>query len=73
MSDKDHVREELVQPEPEVLSGEDELPRSPGPAADPFTPEPGPRSGEQRAFKTMRLALIAVAIVVAVVIYAAIR
>jgi hypothetical protein len=60
-----------VQHEPQVLAGEDELPRQPSPPRDPFTPEPGPGPGEGRAFNVMRLAWIAVAIVVAIVLYAA--
>ena len=66
-------KERLVQPEPEVLEGEDELPRQPASQRDPFVPEPAPRPGERRAWRTMRLALIAVAIAVAIVIYAALR
>jgi hypothetical protein len=66
-------RERLVQPEPEVLEGDDELPRQPSPPLDPFTPEPGPRPGERRAFRTLWLALAAVALVTAIVLYAALR
>ena len=65
--------EREVQHEPQVLEGEDELPRQPGPLRDPFTPEPGPAPGERRAFKVMRLAWIVLAIVVAIVLYAALR
>ena len=72
VTEKEHG-EELVQADPEVLQGEDELPRQPAPPLDPYTPEPGPRAGERRAFRTMRIALIAVAVVVAVVVYAALR
>lgn len=75
MSERDDgaEREELVQPYPEVLAGEDELPRQPVMPRDPFVPEPGPRPGEQRAFRVMRLALIVVAILIAIVIYAVLR
>jgi hypothetical protein len=66
-------REELVQKDPEVLQGEDEVPRQPAPPLDPYTPEPGPRPGERRAFRVMRIAVIVIAIVVAIVIYAALR
>ena len=58
---------------PGVLEGDNDLPRQPAPQRDPFVPEPGPRAGEQRAWRTMRLAWIAVAIVVAIVLYAALR
>ncbi len=66
-------REREVQHEPQVLEGEDELPRQPSPPLDPFTPEPGPRSGERRAFRVMWLAILIVLIVVAIVIWAAVR
>jgi hypothetical protein len=67
----DHERE--VQHEPQVLEGEDELPRQPASQRDPFVPEPGPRPGERRAFRVLWLALLVLAIVVAVVIWAAVR
>jgi hypothetical protein len=56
-----------------VLEGEDELPRQPASPLDPFTPEPGPGPGERRAFRVMRLAWIALAIVVAIVLIALFR
>ena len=36
------MTEREVQHEPQVLQGEDELPRQPAPPVDPYTPEPGP-------------------------------
>ncbi len=65
--------EREVQHDPQVLEGDDELPRQPSPPLDPFTPEPGPRPGERRAFGVMRLAWIVVGIVIVIVIYAAFR
>jgi hypothetical protein len=67
--------ERLVEPEPEVLEGDDELPRQPPSPLDPYTPEPDPTHtpGERRAARVMLLSLIPIAIVVAIVIYAAIR
>jgi hypothetical protein len=65
------VTEREIQHDPQVLEGEDEVPRQPASPLDPYTPEPGPGPGERRAFKVMRLAWIVVAIVVAIVIYAA--
>jgi len=65
--------EREIQHEPQVLEGDDELPRQPAPPRDPFTPEPGPRPGEARAFGVMRLAWIPIAILVVIVIVAALR
>jgi hypothetical protein len=67
------MTEREVQHDPQVIQGEDELPRQPAPPLDPFTPEPGPGPGERRAFSVMRLAWIAVAIVVAIVLIALVR
>ncbi|MGH3071698.1 MAG: hypothetical protein ACRDNB_05420 [Gaiellaceae bacterium] len=67
------MSEREVQHDPQVLEGEDELPRQPGPPRDPFTPEPGPGPGERRAFGVMRLAWIVLAIVVAIVLIALFR
>ncbi|HZG35360.1 MAG TPA: hypothetical protein VEY87_05885 [Gaiellaceae bacterium] len=65
--------EREVQHEPQVLQGDDDLPRQPAPPLDPFTPEPGPRPGERRAFNVLRLAWIVVVVGVAVVLYALVR
>lgn len=67
------MTEREVQHDPQVLEGEDELPRQPAPPTDPYTPEPGPGPGERRAFGVMRLAWIAVAIAVAIVLVALLR
>ena len=67
------MSEREVQHDPQVLEGDDELPRQPSPPLDPFTPEPGPGPGERRAFGVMRLAWIVVGIVIVVVLYAALR
>lgn len=67
------MSEREVQHEPQVLEGEDELPRQPAPPLDPYTPEPAPRPGERRAWSVMRLAWIAVAIAVAIVLIALFR
>ena len=58
---------------PGVIEGDDDLPRQPMLQRDPFVPEPGPRPGERRAWRAMRLSWIAVLIVVAIVVYAAFR
>jgi hypothetical protein len=62
--------EREVQHEPQVLEGEDDVPRQPSPPLDPYTPEPGPRAGARRAFRTLAWAWLALAIVVAVVLWA---
>ena len=65
--------EREIQHEPQVLEGDDEVPRLPAPPLDPYTPEPGPRAGEERAFSVMRLAWIPVLIAIAIVVWAALR
>ena len=67
------VTEREVQHDPLVIEGEDEAPHQPASPLDPYTPEPGPGPGEGRAFRVLRLAWIIVAIVIAIVIYAAFR
>ncbi|MBA2474690.1 MAG: hypothetical protein H0V40_01850 [Actinobacteria bacterium] len=66
-------REHEVQHDPQVLEGDDELPRQPAPPLDPYTPEPGPTPGDRRAFRVLRLAAIPILIVVAIVVIAALR
>ena len=67
------TEEREVQHEPQVLEGDDDVPRQPAPPLDPYTPEAGPRAGEERAFSVMRLAWIPVLIVIAIVVWAALR
>jgi hypothetical protein len=62
-----------VQSDPEVEEGDDEFLRQPASPVDPYTPETHPRPGEGRAWATMRLAWIPIAVVVALIIYAAVR
>ena len=52
--------ERPIQDEPVVLEGEDEVPRQPAPPLDPYTPEPGPAPGEERAFNLLRWAWVPV-------------
>jgi hypothetical protein len=73
MPDDASEREIEVQHEPQVLQGDDDLPRQPSSHRDPFVPEPYARPGERRAWRTMRLALVPIAIVVAIVVIAALR
>jgi hypothetical protein len=49
MSEQD--RERMAEAEPMVLEGDDQMPHLPAPPLDPYTPEPGPRPGEGRAFQ----------------------
>ena len=67
------AEEHEVQHEPQVLEGDDELPRQPSSHRDPFVPEPGPRPGERRAFRVMLWSLVPIAVVVAIVVWAAVR
>jgi hypothetical protein len=68
------TEEREVQHEPQVLEGDDELPRQPSPPLDPFTPEPGARPGEQRAFRLLWLAIaILVGVGAVIAIWAGIR
>jgi hypothetical protein len=62
-----------VQHDPQVLEGDDELPRQPSAPVDPYTPETHARPGERRAWNVMRLAWIPLLIVIALVIWAAVR
>ncbi len=65
--------ERQIQSEPQVLEGDDDLPRQPTSHRDPFVPEPYARPGEQRAWRLMRLAIVPLLIAVAIVLYAALR
>ena len=66
-------QERIVEEEPEVLAGEDDIPREPPPPLDPYTPEPGPRPGEQRAFDVLRWAWIPILISVVLILIAVFR
>lgn len=62
-----------IQSDPVVVEGDDRDHVEPAPPLDPFTPEPGPRPGEQRAFRVLALAFVAIAIVVVIIVWAAVR
>jgi hypothetical protein len=64
--------ERPVQPDPPVIEGEDEVPRQPR-APGTYTPEPGPRPGERRAFRALWWAWLVVAVAVAVLLWALLR
>jgi len=65
--------ERLVDIDPVVLEGSDDVLREPAPPLDPYTPEPGARPGERKAFRVMWLAVAVLAILVAIVVVAAVR
>jgi hypothetical protein len=71
MSEKE--REHLVDSDPEVLEGEDEIQRQPAPPLDPYTPEPGPRPGEQRAFNLLRWAWVPLLVAAFLIVIAILR
>jgi hypothetical protein len=60
------------QDEDESFEGEEELLGGLPPSRDPYTPEPGPGPGEQRAFRLMRWAALLLVLVFAIVILVAI-
>ena len=68
-----NVTERYVDRDPDVLEGEDDIPRQPAPPRDPYTPEPGPRTGTRRAFRALWLAVVVVAALVGLLLYAALR
>ena len=65
--------ERQVQDEPQVIEGDDELPRQPAPPLDPYTPEPGPSPGERRAFKLLPLVWLVVLVLAGIILYAVFR
>jgi hypothetical protein len=72
----DNEDEHVVDPEAGVIEGEDEIPRQPAPALDPYTPDPGPRPGEpgdERAFKLLRWAWVPVIVAVVLIVVALLR
>ena len=66
-------REREVQHDPQVLEGEDDVPRQPSLPRDPFVPEPGPGPGERRAFRVLAWAWLPLLIAAAVVLWALLR
>jgi hypothetical protein len=62
-----------VQHEPQVLEGEDDVPRQPASPIDPYTPETHARPGERRAWAAMRFAWIPILVAVGLIIWAIAR
>jgi hypothetical protein len=67
------ARERQVQDDPQVLEGDDDVPRQPSPRLAPYTPEPGPGPGERRAFKLLPLVWVVVFILAGIILYAVFR
>ena len=65
--------EREVQHEPQVLEGDDELPRQPTGERDPYVPEPGPSPGERRAFRLLPWAWLVVLVLAGIIVYAVFR
>ena len=57
----------------EAFEGEEKLLGGPPPSRDPYTPEPGPGPGEQRAFSVMRWAWVPLTIVAFVILIVLVR
>ena len=51
------------EPKQESFECEDLLLGGPAPSRDPYTPEPGPRPGEQRAFNVLRWAWVPILVI----------
>jgi hypothetical protein len=62
--------EREVQHDPQVLEGDDDVPRQPSADRDPYVPEPGPGPGERRAFRVLAWAWVPLAVVIALVVWA---
>ena len=62
--------EREVQHDPQVIEGEDDVPRQPSLPKDPYTQKPGPTAGERRAFRLLPLVWIVLAILAGIILYA---
>ena len=69
----ENERDHIVEPDAGVMEGDDEIPRQPAPPLDPYTPEPGPRPGEQRAFNLMRWAWVPILVAALLILIALVR
>jgi hypothetical protein len=61
------------QRDPDFPEGAAELPNAGAPSEDPYTPEPGPRAGERRAFGALAWAWVVALVVAAIVVLAVLR
>jgi hypothetical protein len=64
---------ERDEPKHESFEGEDLLLGGPALSRDPYTPEPGPRPGEQRAFTIMRWAWVPILVIALLLLVAIFR
>jgi hypothetical protein len=64
---------EPEEPNHESFEGEDRLLGGPTSTRDPYTPEPGPRPGEQRAFNVLRWAWVPILVVALLLLIAIFR
>ena len=71
----DNEREHIVDAEEPIpiMEGEDDFPVQPAPPVDAYTPEPGPRPGEERAFNIMRWAWVPLLIGALLILIAFVR
>ena len=69
----ENERDHIVEPDAGVMEGDDEIPRQPAPPLDPYTPEPGPRPREQRAFNLMRWAWAPILVAALLILIALVR
>ena len=73
MSEREPETEYSREPDVVEEGDEDAEFAAQAPPLDPYTPEPGPRPGERRAFRPMLLALVPIAIVVAIILVGVFR
>ena len=75
MSEHEREPETEYSREPDVVEEGDEDAEfaAQAPPLDPYTPGPGARPGERRAFRIMLLALIPIAVVIVIIVVAAVR
>jgi hypothetical protein len=64
---------EREEQEHESFEGEDRLLGGLEPSRDPYTPEPGPRPGEQRAFSILRWAWVPILVIALLLLIAIFR
>jgi hypothetical protein len=66
-------RERPVQEDPDVLEGDEQVPRQPSFPRDAYTSEPGPTPGERRAFRLLPLVWIVVLVLAGIILYGVFR